>query len=152
MLKKSYNFYFCTNVPGLNFFWLRAVWYCAESVFSILKFEYLSEIETEFENTFACLSGAQIGLNDEKNWGSKISLDCPFKKRMTVSLRSLWKSDLLFLRMAHFKLVLFTMLFPFSCPKQKRKLLFIAVLVLCKRQRLLLSLFKKRVKKSNSLF
>ena len=23
---------------------------------------------------------AQAGLNDEKNWKSKISLDCPFKK------------------------------------------------------------------------
>ena len=31
-----------------------------------------------FENTLACLSGAQVSLKDEKNWGSKISLDCPF--------------------------------------------------------------------------
>ena len=23
----------------------------------------------------------QAGSNDEKNWGSKISLDCPFKKK-----------------------------------------------------------------------
>ena len=28
--------------------------------------EYLNEIETEFENTLACLSGAQMGLNHEK--------------------------------------------------------------------------------------
>ena len=33
--------------------------------------EYLSEIKTEFENTFACLSGAQMGLNHEKNGGRK---------------------------------------------------------------------------------
>ena len=35
--------------------------------------EYLSEIETKFENTLACLSGAQMGSNHEKNWRSKIS-------------------------------------------------------------------------------
>ena len=27
---------------------------------------------------------AQAGLNDEKNWQSKISLDCPFKKATTM--------------------------------------------------------------------
>ena len=30
--------------------------------------EYLGEIETEFENTLASLSGAQMGSNHEKNW------------------------------------------------------------------------------------
>ena len=75
------------------FFLLRAVWYYAESVFSILKFEYLSEIETEFENTLACLSGAQMGSNDEKNWGSKISLDCPFKRRVYYFKVRSWVSD-----------------------------------------------------------
>ena len=29
--------------------------------------EYLGEIETKFENTLACLSGAQMGLNQVKN-------------------------------------------------------------------------------------
>ena len=29
--------------------------------------EYLGEIETEFENTLGCLSGAQIGSNHEKS-------------------------------------------------------------------------------------
>ena len=33
--------------------------------------EYLSEIETELENTLAFLSGAQMGLNHEKNGGRK---------------------------------------------------------------------------------
>ena len=28
--------------------------------------EYLGEIETKFENTLACVSGAQMGLNHEK--------------------------------------------------------------------------------------
>ena len=29
---------------------------------------------------FTHWSLAQAGLNDETNWGSKISLDCPFKE------------------------------------------------------------------------
>ena len=32
---------------------------------------YLGEIKTEFENTLACLSGAQMGSNHEKNGGRK---------------------------------------------------------------------------------
>ena len=36
--------------------------------------EYLGKIETEFENTDASLSGAWMGLNHRKQWGSKISL------------------------------------------------------------------------------
>ena len=39
----------------------------AESIFSNFVIEYLGEIETEFENTLACLSGAQMGSNHEKN-------------------------------------------------------------------------------------
>ena len=39
--------------------------------------EYLDEIETKIENTFACLSGAQMGTNHEKNWRSKISRHTP---------------------------------------------------------------------------
>ena len=38
--------------------------------------EHLGEIETEFENTFGCLSGAQMGSNHEINWGRK-SRDTP---------------------------------------------------------------------------
>ena len=38
----------------------------AESIFSNFVIEYLGEIETEFENTLACLSGAQMGSNHEK--------------------------------------------------------------------------------------
>ena len=33
--------------------------------------EYLSEIKPEFENTLLCLSGAQMGSNQEKNGGLK---------------------------------------------------------------------------------
>ena len=51
----------------------------AESIFSNFVIEYLGEIETEFENTSACLSGAQMGSNHEKNWRSKISWHTPFK-------------------------------------------------------------------------
>ena len=46
------------------------------------KFEYLSEDETKNENILTHWSVAQAGSNDEKNWGSKISLDCPFFKRL----------------------------------------------------------------------
>ena len=42
---------------------------------------YLGEIETECENTLACLSGAQMGSNYEKNWRSKISWHTPFKEQ-----------------------------------------------------------------------
>ena len=56
----------------------------AESIFSSFVIEYLGEIETEFKNTLACLSGAQMGSNREKNWRSKISWHTPFKKNTTV--------------------------------------------------------------------
>ena len=41
--------------------------------------KYLGENEMKNENILTHWSVAQAGLNDEKNWGSKISLDCPFK-------------------------------------------------------------------------
>ena len=44
-----------------------------------LKFKYLGEIETEFENTSAYLSGAQMGSNQEKNFRLKILGHTPFK-------------------------------------------------------------------------
>ena len=47
------------------------------------KFKYLGEIETEFENILACLSGAQMGLNHEKNWRLKISWHTPFKQSLS---------------------------------------------------------------------
>ena len=43
------------------------------SFFSILKYEYLGENE----NILIHWSVAQTGSNDENNWRSKISLDCP---------------------------------------------------------------------------
>ena len=45
----------------------------AESIFSNFVIEYLGEIKTEFENTLACVSGAQMCSDHEKNWRSKIS-------------------------------------------------------------------------------
>ena len=44
---------------------------CAAHCGDYFVIEYLSEIGTEFENTLSCLSGAQIGLNHEKNRGQK---------------------------------------------------------------------------------
>ena len=43
------------------------------------KYEYLGENETKNQTVLTHWSVAQAGSNDEKNWGSKISLDCPFK-------------------------------------------------------------------------
>ena len=43
----------------------------AESNFSNFMIQYLSEIKTKIENTLACLSGAQMGSNREKNGGRK---------------------------------------------------------------------------------
>ena len=39
--------------------------------------DYLDAIETEFENTSACLSGDQMCSNNENNWRSKISWHTP---------------------------------------------------------------------------
>ena len=47
-------------------FGLHGVVHTAESNFSNFVNEYLGEIETEFENTLACLSGAQIGSKRKK--------------------------------------------------------------------------------------
>ena len=41
--------------------------------------EYLGEIETELENTLACISVAQMGLNHEKNGGRKSRDTLPLK-------------------------------------------------------------------------
>ena len=39
--------------------------------FFMFVIEYLGEIETEFENPLACLSGAQMGSSHEKTGGQK---------------------------------------------------------------------------------
>ena len=41
------------------------------------KYEYLGENKTKSETVLTHWSVAQAGSNDEKNWGSKISLGCP---------------------------------------------------------------------------
>ena len=41
--------------------------------------EYLGENETEIENTLGCLSGAQMGMNHEKNKGQKSRDKLPLK-------------------------------------------------------------------------
>ena len=44
------------------------------------KLECLGENETKKENILTRWPVAQAGSNDEKSWGSKISLDCPFNR------------------------------------------------------------------------
>ena len=48
-------------------FLLLGVLHMVKSIFFLFVIYYLGEIETEFENTLACLSGAQMGSNHEKN-------------------------------------------------------------------------------------
>ena len=50
--------------------------------------EYLDEIKTEFENTLACLAGAQMGLNI-KNLRSKILRHTSFKDNKTKCYKEL---------------------------------------------------------------
>ena len=45
------------------------------------KLEYLGKNETRDEIILTHWSVAQAGSNDEKNWGSEISLDCPYNVR-----------------------------------------------------------------------
>ena len=49
------------------------------------QFEYLGENKTKNETILTHWSVAQTGSNYEKNWGSKISLDCPFNVSVNVS-------------------------------------------------------------------
>ena len=48
---------------------------CASHQGAFKKFEYIDKIKTEFDNTSACLSGAQMGLNNEKKTGGRKSRD-----------------------------------------------------------------------------
>ena len=44
------------------------------------KYEYFGENETKNATVLTHMSVAQAGSNDEKDWRSKIWLDCPFKR------------------------------------------------------------------------
>ena len=44
--------------------------------------KYLGEIETELENTLACLSEAQMGLNHIKSGGRKSRNTLPLKRSL----------------------------------------------------------------------
>ena len=56
--------------------------------------KYLCEIETEFETTVACFSGAQMGSNHKK-WRSKISWHTPLKENFFyIKSRSLSRRQL----------------------------------------------------------
>ena len=69
---------------------LRAVSYCAESVFCILNFEYLSENQTKNETILIHWSVDQAGLNDEKTGGRKSCWTVPLTRGI---LRS-WESSM----------------------------------------------------------
>ena len=47
-------------------FWLPGVMHTTKSNFWNFVIEYFGEIKKEFENTLACLSGAQMGSNHAK--------------------------------------------------------------------------------------
>ena len=82
MKEKIWNFFF--DLIRLKF-WLRSVMHTAKLNFSMFVIEYLGEIKNEFENTLACLSGAQTSSNHEKNWRLKISWHTPFNDNCTGS-------------------------------------------------------------------
>ena len=65
----------CTKLRGT---WHRAVSYCAE-LQKNTNTVYLGENETKTEIILTHWHG-QNGSIDEKNQGSKLSLDCPFKE------------------------------------------------------------------------
>ena len=85
--------------------WLRTVWYCAEldsaqydsarclTPCSIIlhgtpeKYEYLGKNETKNETILTHWSEAQVVSNDEKNRGSKILLDCPYRGEIDLLKR-----------------------------------------------------------------
>ena len=68
--------------------WLRAVRYCAESVFSILRFEYLGENDTKFETILIHWPVTQAGSNDEKNYrGRKSHWTVPLSHNDPVTLQ-----------------------------------------------------------------
>ena len=63
--KRSENFFFILLRLKIL---LGGVMHTAESNFLNFVIEYFCEIETEFEKTLACLSGAQMGSNHEQKW------------------------------------------------------------------------------------
>ena len=50
--------------------------------------EYLGEMEIEFENTLACLSGAQMGSNHKKTGGRKSRDTLPLKLKFFPSFKN----------------------------------------------------------------
>jgi hypothetical protein len=55
-----------------------------------LKFEYLREFESEFENFFGYELGAHMGSIHEKNQGPKISCYCTFKGGDPIRKDRVW--------------------------------------------------------------
>ena len=62
----------------------------AESNFSNFVIEYLGEIETKFENTLVCLSGAQLGSNHEKTGGRKSRDTLPLRSYNHLAQQTKW--------------------------------------------------------------
>ena len=60
----------------------------ASQFFSILKYEYLGENETKFENILTHWSVAQASSNDEKNGGPKSRWTVPLTDAFVTSLTS----------------------------------------------------------------
>ena len=80
---KELHFSFLHQCSRIKFLFDSAQYHTARSQYILtLKFEYLGENKTKFENISTHWSVAEAGSKDEKNWGSKISLDCPFKDNL----------------------------------------------------------------------
>ena len=86
---KGLHFVFKQKLFGDEiFFWLPGVYDTPGShIFLQRIFEELSENLPKFKNILTHWSLAQTGSNYEKNWRSKISLDCLFKDQLGTGPR-----------------------------------------------------------------
>ena len=90
--KKGLQFSYLQKCSRMKFCLTQRSMIVRRSQFFILNFEYLGENKTKFENILTRWSVAHTSSNDEKNRGSKITLDCPFKESLFLQQRSLKES------------------------------------------------------------
>jgi hypothetical protein len=67
--------------PNLYLFWTQR---CLWQRWWKYLYEYLPAVETEFEKSLECESGAHMGSIYEENQRPKISYYCPFKVTATL--------------------------------------------------------------------
>ena len=74
LIAKNVYYYICKTLVKLSFKYPNLLFIQLNNLSSQYRVFLLFKIKVNtFENTLACLTGAQMGLNHEKNWRSKIS-------------------------------------------------------------------------------